>query len=383
MELSLPAFFSSSIAITILTMAVLIITRNIKLLSKCGIFTSYFCVILIIFRGILPFDFYTIKLTKSYYSFTILPKMQEFLQHELISAPVYTLTVESLFLGIWGIGIVFFVTKRILNYIFFYKYLKQLPILSTNSSYYDVFKSLYKEMFPRKCVCDLVYSDRISSPVVFSGRKPIIVLPKKDYNMAEFQFIIRHELSHLKHKDFYVKLLCDFICAIHWWNPVVSKYLLPITIQLQELITDFSVTKKATPNQTVIYLNCLKNTLLYTQAQKQKSSYSFIGLHTKKSIYQRVYFLTHRYKMFSPLSMVIASMLFIISFTFVFEPASNPDVTEEGYPAFWCMPPNSSYYIRNGDLYDLYLGNKFVDTFDFIYNEFKDLPIYDSKDDIP
>lgn len=42
-----------------------------------------------------------------------------------------------------------------------------------------------------------------------------------------------------------------------------------------------------------------------------------------------------------------------------------------------------TYYIRNGDKYDLYMENEYVYTTPMILDTFSDIPIYNTKKEVP
>ena len=78
----------------------------------------------------------------------------------------------------------------------------------------------------------------------------------------------------------------------------------------------------------------------------------------------------------------LASILFMFSFTFVFEARNLPEYDQNGDDIFY-LEKDNSYYLKNGKCYDLYLnGEYFFTTEDLaqVPNDFKDLPIYEKGD---
>ena len=100
---------------------------------------------------------------------------------------------------------------------------------------------------------------------------PVIILPDIPYTEGELYFVFLHELLYYKHKDFLVKMLTEFLIAIHWWNPVISRFLLPSINQVQELFVDYSVNKTLTSNDKVAYMNVLSKTVKYAFLSKQNT----------------------------------------------------------------------------------------------------------------
>lgn len=50
--------------------------------------------------------------------------------------------------------------------------------------------------------------------------RPIIFL-QKQYTESELEWILSHEMVHIFRRDLMVKLLLEFVCCLHWFNPVI------------------------------------------------------------------------------------------------------------------------------------------------------------------
>lgn len=73
--------------------------------------------------------------------------------------------------------------------------------------------------------------------------------------------------------------------------------------------------------------------------------------------------------------------MFVLSFTFVFEPSYKPEYDELGNRVFYGDESNS-YYIKNGTSYDLYLDDNYVYTSLEILENFKKFPIYNNLEEL-
>lgn len=62
-------------------------------------------------------------------------------------------------------------------------------------------------------------SDRIHAPFVFGLRKPRIYVPV-GLGAAELGYIVAHEETHIRRRDYLVKPLAYVAAAIHWFNPL-------------------------------------------------------------------------------------------------------------------------------------------------------------------
>jgi len=69
-------------------------------------------------------------------------------------------------------------------------------------------------------VCDNVYeTDLINTPFVLGFVRPRIYIPT-GLGEKEFQYIVRHERTHIKRLDYLIKPAAFFITSIHWFNPL-------------------------------------------------------------------------------------------------------------------------------------------------------------------
>ncbi|SNS85541.1 Signal transducer regulating beta-lactamase production, contains metallopeptidase domain [Anaerovirgula multivorans] len=66
-------------------------------------------------------------------------------------------------------------------------------------------------------------SDRISTPVVCGFIRPRIILPLSiaNNNSIELEYIITHELIHIKRYDYIIKPFSLILLYIHWFNPLM------------------------------------------------------------------------------------------------------------------------------------------------------------------
>jgi beta-lactamase regulating signal transducer with metallopeptidase domain len=85
-------------------------------------------------------------------------------------------------------------------------------------------------------------TDRIQTPFVLGFIKPKIYLPI-GLTVKEFEYIIKHEVTHIKRKDYIIKLIAYVALIIHWFNPFIwlSFYLMSKDM---ELSCDESVMKQ-------------------------------------------------------------------------------------------------------------------------------------------
>ena len=72
----------------------------------------------------------------------------------------------------------------------------------------------------------------------------ILILPKWDEEIDEnkYEYMIRHELVHIKHHDLLIKYIGLFVMAVHWYNPFVYMMFYEISV-ISEMYCDSIVIK--------------------------------------------------------------------------------------------------------------------------------------------
>lgn len=95
---------------------------------------------------------------------------------------------------------------------------------------------------------NILFSEKISSPFILGIIKPKIYLPY-GLNETTMDYVISHEITHLKRYDYLTKILGFILLAIHWFNPLVwiSYILLCRDIELacdENVIKDMNIETK-------------------------------------------------------------------------------------------------------------------------------------------
>lgn len=382
MELSLASFGASSIALTLLLYVIKLIITKTSIVLKYGIVCLYIFIVLILIRGYLPFDFYAIHLTTSYYSHKILPFLQTILYYRL-NLFFITVTIEKLLITCWIAGSLLLIYKKINQYVVFKKHLHDLTFCVDKETAIicrNVFYSIFSSR--KKYKIRIIQSDILGTPAIFGFFYPIIILPVIKYTKEELKFIFYHELIHYKHNDFLIKLAANFLVSIHWWNLLIYRHLFYVINQVQELYVDYEVNKNLTKSDKIIYLNVLSKSIEHTFNKKLKKEcvYTLVDNHSNLIMLQRLEcIINFPKKGFTFKGVAISFFLFMLSFTFVFEPSFSPTQDELGEPIFY-EGEKPSYYIWNGNDYELYLNGVYVYNSPSISEHFIKLPIYNQEE---
>ena len=67
----------------------------------------------------------------------------------------------------------------------------------------------------------LLLCPSVNSPMMIGLVRPRLLLPDEELTADELPLVFRHELTHLKRRDLWVKALLLLVMAVHWFNPVV------------------------------------------------------------------------------------------------------------------------------------------------------------------
>lgn len=84
----------------------------------------------------------------------------------------------------------------------------------------DFARDWLAEHAPRRRI-EVRTSDRIDSPLTYGVLRPVILLPS-DTDLSDtkrLEFILAHELTHIRHFDSLTKLLLAGAVSLHWFNP--------------------------------------------------------------------------------------------------------------------------------------------------------------------
>ena len=381
MELSAPSFFSCALSLTFLSCILFLILKIRKVFRAVDVKILYFFAVLIIIRGYLPFDFYGISLTRTYNSMTIVPVLQEFTNRSFGISKNWQITVWEMLLFFWLSIALLLLVKKIAGY-WQYSRKVRMRVNESQNLEMEVYRNAFRKVFPKKVsMFPVIKMKGLSTPAVFGVFHPIILLSDMEYPEEELYCVFLHELLHIKNKDWMLQVLADFLRCVHWWNPVIYHFLYSSLRQLQELMVDQSVIRKMSEKKKEVYFSSLLRTARNMTGSEKITYYAFCGWTEEEKLRQRFYFIAEsvpQKKKMSILFLAAFVSLFICSFTFVFEAFNMPEYDENGDKVFYLIKDNS-YYLKNGDKYDLYLNGEYFDSVDDLEKEpddFKDLPVY-------
>lgn len=155
----------------------------------------------------------------------------------------------------------------------------------------------------------------ITSPMLVGLQKPCIVLPQREFNEQQLNYIFMHELTHLKRGDLWLKWIAQLALCLHWFNPIIYKLVKQFN-QACELSCDEAVIKGMNVQQKQGY----GETLIALAASKQASG-AFVGTMSteKNNLKDRLTAIMQSEKSRKPriISMLVISLALIVSAIFV------------------------------------------------------------------
>ena len=115
---------------------------------------------------------------------------------------------------------------------------------------------------------------RITSPMMLGLIDPILVIPEGRYTAKELEYIFRHELSHLKRHDVWVKSLMLLVRVVHWFNPATALMYREMSDDI-EILCDSQVVQDMEAAQRKEYSEVLLKYMVRKQEEKMEFSTCF------------------------------------------------------------------------------------------------------------
>lgn len=128
--------------------------------------------------------------------------------------------VDNVLVMVWLIGILYNALRQWRDY---RRYLRQLNRPSADAQR-DTLRRVFAEQKQSLGIrrdIPLVVTPAADCPMLAGFLKPTLYLPDEALSEQEAMFIFRHELTHYKRGDLWLKLLLTAAKTVHWFNPLV------------------------------------------------------------------------------------------------------------------------------------------------------------------
>ena len=362
-------FFFSSLLILLVSFFL----RSSHQIRLVGVGTIFFCIIIIMLRLFIPFEF---LFSTNILSRHILPAITQFVRKPITAFYGYQINFLHILYFIWGTGVLVNLIKAVYSYWHFKKAILSFPVLE-NQPINDILHNILKK-YDKPVALRIIQSDRISTPMIFGFHSPCIAVPGISLTEREWYYILSHEVAHYFHGHLWNKVICEFLHIIYWWNPFVYllKKQMKKTLEIQ---VDLTVTKPMDEASRIEYLECLLKIARNCVRQVDKLALTFSS-EQKSTLSQRFYMVLNNYD-FKVKSRIRSIFLFTLptlllvffSCFFVFEPYYIDPMNTAGT---FELTNKTSYLVSNPNGgYDVYLNDEYISTVHDI-DSFSDLPIY-------
>lgn len=368
MVITTSSVISSLISCSLFTLLAWIILKSNHILKYIGKYI-YFFLIIIIIRIILPYEFmFTITIASN----NILPLLGDILISP-ITLGNQTVLVYHIITFLWVVGIAIISLIKIKNYTRFFKVVNRCPAYSNKEVDYiiDSINNKYKKRKQFK----VLFVPVIRTPAIFGFFHPKILMPETSFTNKELYYVLSHEILHYYQGDILVKLLCEILCTIYWWNPAMVL-LKTLMSKVLEINIDCSITAGYSESEKISYVECL---LKVAKEKKTIQPNLILSFSSSKNttlkqrficILDDVWMSAGIRRLFIILSF---TMLFFTSVSFIFEPYYSYN---ENMGNSVVIPTEDAYLIKKEGYYEVYINNEYTGTIENPSEPFAHLEIY-------
>lgn len=354
MALTSFSFLTSLIWVSIFAIIIKLLSGQMFLLRSFSIYPLIFLICLCLVKIFLPIELFYTRIIRSE---NLLPALQRVLNYPFINLSDKNVTISVLNILIFicsGVALYKFY-RKINGYRRFYNILSNLPasedqrIKSTLTKIQDL-TGLKKEI-------KIIVHKNIKTPAIVGFQSPIIILPDLIFTDDELFGILLHEWQHYRQGHAIIKCICDIIQTIFWWNPVFSHFNSEVEHTL-EMHSDEKVSYYLNKQQQQCYLNAIIKVVKNLEEDQKKSILTCCLVEKAEGnrLKQRFKMLLEsnyskvnkqRSKLFIPITFI----LLILSYTFVIQPYSNPNVQDYG---MMTDISSNDYLVKTDSGYKLY-----------------------------
>lgn len=131
-----------------------------------------------------------------------------------------TVDVTGILLALWIAGAAVCVLRQAVGYGLFMKKLRRTAKNTENTALQAAFEEQERDLGITRDI-PLRIAPAADCPMLAGFVRPALYLPDEALSDADAAFIFRHELTHFKRGDLWLKLLLTAAVCVHWFNPLV------------------------------------------------------------------------------------------------------------------------------------------------------------------
>lgn len=237
----------------------------------------------------------------------------------------------------------------------------------------------------RKKKFRLVTSDEVRTPYVFGVTKPYIAVPEMEFTEDEVYFILKHEMLHYYRGDMVIRILCEALKAVYWWD-LFAYMLSRLVAEMQEINVDFKVIEGLPEIEQLKYPDCLVSVARKREVRRRENPWA-IGFRkgSPSAANKRVSLILKNQNMGGRkttasllLSAVILCMIVVGPNILTLEPYGIPDEHVDGSVG---IKGGGICCLDNKDgTYDIYIDGQYYMTVLEVFDEH--VPVYDNLEEI-
>lgn len=360
----------SSALFTVLTWMLLKVDVTLKTVGR---YICFFLAIIVV-RMLLPVEFgFTITLSSRH----ILTELKDMLLSG-VSFGTYDITAGEVLRFIWIAGAVGAVLIRIVQHRCFVRMLERC----TGYFRHDIRTIIGRinKDYGKDKHFQVLLVPQMRTPAIYGLAQPKILMPHNDYTEKELNFILGHEMMHYYHRDMLVKMLCEILCIVYWWNPIVHL-LRKIIARVIEINVDCRLTAGFSNEEKIEYLECIVKSMK-EGAQPKSAMMIMFASQRGSAMKQRFQCIWDNHwldKGRKGFFIALAScLLLLVSVSFIVEADYDIDI-----PGTFEYPDSEASYLIESDRgYEVYIEGEWMGWVKEIADPLTELKIYKDKEDI-
>ena len=191
--------------------------------------------------------------------------------------------VRDILLALWLIGMAGCVLRQGIGYSWLISRLKRMAQPVERADLHMILREQCAELGISREI-PLYVSAAADCPMLAGFFRPVLYLPEEHLSQTDAEFIFRHELTHCRHGDLWLKLLLAAARCVHWFNPLVH-----LMVRFAQEDIELACDDAVVAGKDGAYRRAYGETILRSavaQSQKRKALVSCFG-DDKKTLMRR------------------------------------------------------------------------------------------------
>lgn len=361
---------------TSVAMAIIVCLCSDGLIGKVGIYSLLAVFLVVMVRFFIPFELpfaVSVPMGGAY------AVIVQFLRKTFVIGSFEVSLGEFLMYGWSGVSMVLAVRTLCAN-LHFDHIVKRKAMLITDDTL-DILRDVMEGYGYRGRV-QLYRSPMVNVPFAAGLFRLSIYLPDYGLSDDELIHIIRHELTHYRKGDLWIKLFLEGMVLLYWWNPIVYLFRKQISVAM-EMRVDVTVAKPLLVEDRLNYFHAI---LKVAKMNIQRDFYQrklilMADGNNKSTLKRRMQMvcdasdesLAYNTKKSKPM-VFVAMAVIVLSCGFVLEPYHISSGSVDGS---YVLEEDNSYIVVNEEgFYDIYIDDVYVAYVEEIQDSFANLRIY-------